>query len=343
MVSGAGSGRVVRPAVTLRDRAIAKEVPMSVVMRTALCWGAAALVGSGFALGQTPPDCSAGCSNPAVVDNGAFSIEFLDAVTQDPYVTFAYRVCQLDNGATRQPALSHWDLGLTQIDCFLDGKTMVDLVVGATLDGQPTVFQVNTDPTTGVTGIKWDEGVDDRGCHVWTVTFDTSVLQESYTLVPGCAVVATKAGLQVAYACGIGPVCEDPPPPVCWSDETAWSAGSRYVARGNWATYTRYTGEAMAVTLYAGQTLPAGLVTFSQPSGGMVEICIILDEGFRFDPDTDESVKVQGYATAPSGNPSPGAFAYRMDAESSPSCLTVPQANFYGVHVDVERVVPCPE
>lgn len=258
-------------------------------------------------------------------------------------MTFGYRVCQLDNGADRQPSLSHWNVGLVQIDCLLEGKTMVDLVVGATLDGEPTVFDVNTDPTTGVTGVKWDEGVEDDGCHTWTVTFDTSVLAEGQTLDAGCAIVATKAGQQVAYGCGIGPVCVERPAEVCYADETAWSAGTRYVTRGNWATYTRYNGEAMAVTLYAGQTMPAGMVTFSQPSGGLVEICVVLDDGFRFDPDTDASVIVQGYATAPSGNPSPGLFANHFDAESSPFCLMVPQNNFYGVHVNVEREVPCPE
>lgn len=315
---------------------------MSLMLRTAAVWGAATVLGSSLALGQTVPDCSGGCYTPAIVDNGAFSIEFLAAATQEPYVTFAYRVCQLDNGAAKQPSLSHWDLGLTQIDCFLEGKTMVDLVVGASLDGQPTVFEVNTDPNTGVTGIKWDEGVEDRGCHVWTVTFDTSVLLEGYTLVPGCAAMATKAGQQVAYTCGVGPACVELPAEVCYADETAWSAGSRYVTRGNWATYTRYTGEAMAVTLFAGQTMPAGLVTFSQPSDGMVEICVVLAEGLRFDPDTDASVKAQGYAAAPSGNPSPGHFTHHFDAESSPFCFTVPADNVFGVHVDVEREVPCP-
>jgi hypothetical protein len=299
----------------------------------------ASLALAGGAMGQI--DCSAGCANPATVDNGAFSVEFLGAVEQAPYITFAYTVCQLDTGALPrfQPELSHWNLGLAQIDCFLEGKGMVDLVVGATLDGAPTVFDVNTDPTTGVTGIKWDEGVDDRGCHTWTVTFDTSVLLENFTLVPGCAIVATKAGQQVAYACGVGPICVDPPAETCWTGETAWSAGTRYVTRGNWATYTRFTGETIGVTLFAGQTMPAGTVTFDPVQDTMVEICVTLDPGFRFDPDTDESLKIQGYATAPSGNPSPGLFAHKFDAESSPYCVVVPRSAFFGVHVDVEREI----
>jgi hypothetical protein len=41
---------------------------------------------------------------------------------------------------------------------------------------------------------------------------------------------------------------------VC-QEETAWAAGSRYVSRGNWATYTPYNGEAKSVTLFAGRRL----------------------------------------------------------------------------------------
>jgi hypothetical protein len=130
----------------------------------------------------------------------------------------------------------------------------------------------------------------------------------------------------------------------CFEDETAWGAGTRYVSRGNWATYTSYSGVAKTVTLFAGQTLNAGTVHFSAPSGGQVTITITLNAGWRFDPDTDESVKIQDYASPPPAvNPSPGLFAWKGDAESSPFSITVPQNNYYGVHVDVEQQVDCPE
>jgi hypothetical protein len=35
--------------------------------------------------------------------------------------------------------------------------------------------------------------------------------------------------------------------PQCWEDETAWSAGSRYVTRGNWATYTEVSEQSPPV------------------------------------------------------------------------------------------------
>jgi hypothetical protein len=125
-----------------------------------------------------------------------------------------------------------------------------------------------------------------------------------------------------------------------WVGETAWSAGLRYVNRGNWATFTPYDGSAKSVTLFAGQTYEAGTVAFSAVSGGMVTITITLNSGFRFE-DVEENVKIQGYASAPSGNPSPGLFEHKYDVDTGESSFqtTIPQADFYGVHVNVEREV----
>lgn len=73
----------------------------------------------------------------------------------------------------------------------------------------------------------------------------------------------------------------------------------------------------------------------------MVEIRIELAECFRFDPLEEENVKIQGYATAPSGNPAPGGFAHRGFGEDRTFSMMVPLNEFYGVHVDVEREVEC--
>jgi hypothetical protein len=43
-------------------------------------------------------------------------------------------------------------------------------------------------------------------------------------------------------------------------------------------------------------------------------------------------VAVQGYASAPSGNPAPGLFAHKGPASGTSFSIQVPQANFYGVH-----------
>ena len=120
---------------------------------------------------------------------------------------------------------------------------------------------------------------------------------------------------------------------VC-QEETAWAAGSRYVSRGNWATYTPYNGEAKSVTLFAGQTMQAGSVHFSAPMDGKVTITIELNTGWEFQ-DVSENVKIQDYEFAPSGNPSPGLFDHKGFASGSPFSIEVPYNNFYGVHVDV--------
>lgn len=132
--------------------------------------------------------------------------------------------------------------------------------------------------------------------------------------------------------------CPDDEPCFEFEGETAWSAGSRYVARGNWATYTAYDDAAKTVTLFAGQTLEAGTVSFSSPVAGIVSITIELNEGWDFAEDA-ENVKIQDYADAPSGNPSPGGFAHKGEGTGSTFTLNVPQNNFYGVHVDVGQWV----
>jgi hypothetical protein len=126
---------------------------------------------------------------------------------------------------------------------------------------------------------------------------------------------------------------------VLWQDETAWATGDRYVEKGDWATYVKYEGEAKAVTLYAGQWMNAGTVTFSGPVDGWVTITISLD-GWSF-ADDRENIKVQDYAEAPSGKPSPGRFEYKTTAP--PATISVPENDFYGVHVDLERKVPYDE
>lgn len=124
---------------------------------------------------------------------------------------------------------------------------------------------------------------------------------------------------------------------VCYDDETAWATGPRYVTRGNWATYTAYDGAAKEVILYAGQTYDAGTVNFSAVNEG-VKITITLNPGFILNPDTDEAVKIQGYNSAPSGNPAPGKFDTYKGNETT---ITVDAFFFYGIHLDVLREVEC--
>ena len=129
--------------------------------------------------------------------------------------------------------------------------------------------------------------------------------------------------------------CFNEPKQECeWIGETAWAAGTRYTPRGNWATYTPYVANS-TVTLYAGRTMEAGTVNFSASIVGQVTITINLNSGWRFE-DVAENVKIQGYTSAPSGNPVPGRFAYKGNASESSFSMAVPVNNFYGIHANVE-------
>jgi hypothetical protein len=135
----------------------------------------------------------------------------------------------------------------------------------------------------------------------------------------------------------------------CFKDETAWAAGPRYTARGNWATYTPYPGNGESVNIYAGQNIFAGTATFAE-SGGLVAIAIDLGGGCRFtydaaDPLYDNNLKIQDYLTAPSGNPAPGLFLWKFPVPAGATSFTtpaIPKNNFYGIHLDVECPVDCP-
>jgi hypothetical protein len=127
--------------------------------------------------------------------------------------------------------------------------------------------------------------------------------------------------------------CDEQP---CYEyrSETAWANGPRYVSRGNWATYTPYA--AGTVNVYAGQNMLAGTATMSAVSDGNVTITIALEAGWSLQDDSNP-VKIQGYSVAPSGNPSPGRFANKGTSLT----VTVPAANFYGIHLDVQKAVQC--
>ncbi|MGQ3685232.1 MAG: hypothetical protein ACUBOA_09560 [Candidatus Loosdrechtia sp.] len=315
-------------------------------------------------------NCTEGdCENPATTCNGDFTIELIERSEDGDLITFEYKVCKI----TQSADLSHWSISDAGITCLGEDENGIpyelkDLIVGATLNGveidinSKDEFDIGLDPTTQVTGIKFNVGFDadeeEDGCATYTITFDKSKLEEGMTLGEGCVLAATKAGNQdiersdrnsPGYVCIIGPVCVEDAgeeEEVCWKKETAWAAGTRYVERGNWATYITYVADS-TVTLYAGQTMEAGTVHFSAPSNGMITITITLNPGWRFYQDEEnpdeENVHIQDYGTAPGGNPSPGGFAHKARATESPFSIDVSLNVYYGVHVVVEREVECEE
>jgi hypothetical protein len=142
-------------------------------------------------------------------------------------------------------------------------------------------------------------------------------------------------------------------PPMCWQGETAWADGSPYNAdgQGNWALYVTYeAGQTMTVDLLAGQTMRAGTVNLAPGAYGTVAITVSLNAGWTFWDTTPEDgvagscIKIQDYATAPSGNPAPGGFDSKTTVSMANSTCTanVPLNHYYGIHVDVAHAVPCP-
>jgi hypothetical protein len=195
----------------------------------------------------------------------------------------------------------------------INGQDWMGLVVGSTGNGD----------VCGDTNLKLDKFNFDGGVVTIVITFDKSVAAGSFKIksAQNCF-----DGYTFSHDCT--------PPPTCYQGETAWATGPRYVSRGNWATYTPYA--AGSVNVYAGQNMLAGTATMSAVVDGNVTITIALNADWSFQ-DVSNPVKIQGYSVAPSGNPSPGRFANKGNSLS----VTVPAANFYGIHLDVQKAVQC--
>ena len=172
---------------------------------------------------------------------------------------------------------------------------------------------------------------DEDGIYVKTLTNTATLNGEGLTLEDSAKVTLT---------------CYDD----VFEGETAWAANGdksgelRYNQRGgNWATFVEYSDEGKTTTLFAGQTINVGSVTFSVPVDEMVTITVLLSGDWEFE-DVAENLKVQDYADAPSGNPAPGRFDHKKDCDAaSKTCsIVVPENDYYGVHVNVGQWVPNP-
>ena len=111
----------------------------------------------------------------------------------------------------------------------------------------------------------------------------------------------------------------------------AWSAGAEYVKKDSRTTYTQYYAN-NCVAIYAGQTSYAGTAHLSRVSNGKVTISITLSDGWELAPDK-ESVKIQGYASAPHSQPVPEQFTYR----GNNLIVEVDASNYYGIQLEVQK------
>jgi len=148
-------------------------------------------------------DCD---DNPAITDDGKFSVELLAVEVEENFVTFIYEICKQ---SPQVKDLGHWVLALDHIKPFLaEGNTLNDFVVDCGFDGEgdEECEIASNDPTTQIKGIKFefdDEGDDDdddgsggSACRIVSVTFDQSALAFGLSIDIGCVLSATKTGKQ---------------------------------------------------------------------------------------------------------------------------------------------------
>jgi hypothetical protein len=140
------------------------------------------------------------------------------------------------------------------------------------------------------------------------------------------------------------------PPEYCYSDYTGWAQGPPYNpgSKRNWAMYVEFEPSQYVDTIVQYGRKNAELldsqviVEPSMANPGNVKITISLpDDWYIGDKDGFgvsgiDSVKIQDYAKAPSGNPAPGKFEYHYDYFGSTfECENVPMNNYYGIHIDL--------
>jgi hypothetical protein len=145
--------------------------------------------------------------------------------------------------------------------------------------------------------------------------------------------------------------------PACdvWVDETAWASTCFHVIAdlNSWSPVIDYNTEIAEPEgpdyfvnyLIAGQNMRAGVIYFWRPNEeDMVRVGIRIYSGFRFAA-CEENVKAEGWSIVPSGTLKPGKFGYKFTSDPSASYFyfMLPLNNYYAVHVDVERYIPCPE
>ena len=132
-----------------------------------------------------------------------------------------------------------------------------------------------------------------------------------------------------------------------YSDETATVAGLAWPG-ANWFMYTRCdAANPGPVNLLAGQFYDVGDVSISGTcpttktiGPGTNTITITLQNGARL-ADTSNNVKIHPMGEMPKKFIQPGQYSIKktFTQGTTQMVITVPQAQFYGIHLDVQRVV----
>ncbi len=126
-----------------------------------------------------------------------------------------------------------------------------------------------------------------------------------------------------------------------WVDETATGKGTDWTKNTNWFMFTPVASLASGakVDLVAGQSYDAGDIALSGN-----QLTIRLHDGYRFDPDLTDQVKVHPLSSCKADQTyvEPGAYSIKKTATGTSITVTVPTGKTvcaYAIHVDTERLV----
>jgi hypothetical protein len=290
-------------------------------------------------------ECSEGLSTTC---NDEFTIEFLGRDVDGHLITFEYEVCRIGGSSD----LSHWIFSLN-LDCLGYGFTLEDAISKVEFNGEEiTNYKIGLDPTTQLTGFKFDVGTTTQ-CNTYAITFDKTKLEEGKTLTTECGLAATKAGNQdirpakkgeqaasPGYVCIPVPVCiEEEVPCYDYECETAYGGENDVNVSDKNAWFYFYNNNGEVQTLWAGQNMEAGTVQYID---GKIYIILYENwslEDYKRDKDcelttevNDESVKIQGYNEEPTSRPPSGLFTTYKGVSLEPS---VDNYQYYIIHLDL--------
>lgn len=287
------------------------------------------------------------------------------AATVDPVF---YEMCRgVDLGAHPDPAECLLSTGDAYYECnqigdhdfakrtgptsntwpLVETGTFVQWVTVDMLDGTSFDWSATPNAVGAVIVKSVGTGMKAGGYNVYS--YDPAVLEDSD--LSGVTVEKTTGQTTVEHTFDINHItfCWDVEG-VCMQDETAWAEGLEFDPDSGWAMYVPYDGEELTVDLIAGQHYDAGDVTFSAPEEGWVTITINLEGDWIFyydveDDEQDDNIKIQDYTAEPNENTktAPGLFDWKASADIADVSytITVPENNFYAVHVDLATGEPC--
>jgi hypothetical protein len=236
-------------------------------------------------------------------------------------------------------ALSHFNMefGLCWddiVDAF--GSAAISYDLGLTWD--PFTPSYAPDGSGCGTGdvLKFDE-IDEQDPKTKPIYLKL-VLTESFPI--GQVTGYAKYGPYCSSGTIDGPDCGTNGP--CYESETAWGGGTRFVPKGNWATWFPTIGS--DVILYAGQTINAGKVKVENIGGDNFKVTYTASAPWMF---TELHFAYGNYVITGS-NPAPGQFPLKMSFEEPVSShyfefeYSYSGTPKFAAHAVVVKEVPCP-